>query len=446
MIEILYLSLILLVVLLPLGLFMKNMLPISLKQAVFHPDHSTFDSSMFLSLRLASLEWDHEDGFDDRRGMLLTALRCSASYDLIKDWTSAEQTAVSNYLIYLFTYAQEYVAQRNIRYAAAQYVAAAGDDAKAIWTDNSWDVFNQLNSRLPMPLMPQVIAWTELMNPLIRYAPEIAIRNIPTANYLCWIPTKTYAEMSALRATLMTHLEGMNWLRKAQIPFVSAPLTIALANQPHMVLYRNDPESAFWYESQSIMIDAGGVHTWRHPQAVDVAAGNIANYVYHYLPGMEPFPLYGVKDLCSVYNGANNLYGCLTDGSAHNNMPFVTYADDKVHIAKISFTGNAVALTLFTIITLVELTGILQVAKPDADDYANYESMFVGWLQQTTSPTVWDTATENTIATMFAPKVGPAIKPPRGGGGNHGKTQNKGKRNRGHRRPQSSRDNREAEA
>jgi len=422
-----------------------SMLPTSPKQALAHPDLTTFGTTSFLRIRLQSLIWDHANGLASRQALLMNALRAAASYDLIKDWQTTEQNNASTYLENLLAYAQEFIAQRNIRLLAAQYCNEFGDDTKCIWTDATWENFVRLQSRLSLPFLPQIVELVELMNPVLRFADENPTRNIPAGSMVYWIPTKTSAQMFAMRATLLSLVEGVNWLKKVQIPFTAGGLPLFLAAGPKiMSVLPATPEFVFWFSEAQLVSDTSGSHTWLGTFDSDPYAGKITSTTYHFIPGVDPYPLYGLKAIMSRYDGTNNPLGSVYDGATANNMPGVTYANDKMHVALIALTGNVTSVALMANTDVVKLERhflcALSNATPANDTYS---PVLNGYWSQTTSATVWATAAENTITGIFSAIRGPtADKQKRASrGGNHGKRPNQSQR---HRRPAKTRDDREA--
>lgn len=441
-------ALFVLVVLVSIGGVLVSMLPTSAKQALAHPDLTTFTTNNFLRVRLMSLCWDHANGMSQRQTLLLNALRAAASYDHIKDWQTTEQNNASSYLMYLLAYAQEFVAQRNIRLVAPQYCAAFGDDSKCVWTDATWENFVRLHSSLALPFLPQVVELVERMNPVVRCADENATRNIPSASLLYWIPSKTSTEMFALRSTLLGLIEGVNWLKKVQIEFSAGGLPLFLAAGPKLLsVLPITPEFLFWFAESQLVVDNGGTHSVKSSFGSDPYDGNIASTVYHFIPGVDPYPLYGLKAIMSRYHATNNPLGIVVDGSTTNNMPGVTYANDKIHMALIALTGNATSISLMDKADLPKLQRYFLCALANtnsANDH--YSSAFNGYWFQTTSNVVWSTAAENTITGIFQARHGPVIDKQRQKGSKKGQGGKRyGQKRKGrYRRPKKTRDNREA--
>jgi len=346
--------------------------------------------------------------------MWLNALRAAGSFDEIKDWNASEQLAISTYINTLFDLCFDYLAQANIRRLAAQYCCTLGDDTKAIWTDVAWATYNMLLERLPLPLLPQVAELVYSLQPIIQFSDPVRERNIPPGFALQWIPYHTYAEALALRGTLLAQLEGLTWMKKVSLPVVMG--TIAqLFKQPARVI-RIAPTNEFiwlWHE-MPLSIDDGGTHTWYSSETICNSENWDIWTEYYFLPGTEPYPLWGFKTFYHPYDGTYNLMGCLYDGQGSNNLPGLTYANGttlnpKYSIALISFANTTTTITQLTH-PVGELNTVSQIWGAykswhglDASEAETIVAMFYG---QSTGATVWTDAALNTVTSLWQAQRG----------------------------------------
>lgn len=404
------------------------MLPVSPKTWLNNPLLTEFESGNYCIVRLCVLDWTYSSGLDKVKTLLMNAMKGAASYDLIKDWTAAEQTAVQTYLTTLLKLCQEYVSHRNIRVVAAQYCAKLGDDLKHIWTDATWLVFQNLMDKLTLPLLPEAIALTELLNPVVKYADGILERNINPGFLLYWVPSTTPSEAMALRADLLNALEGMNWIKKAQLRMDVGSIARALSAGPRFVTPGVSNEWMYWWAETPYYYDTSGTDTLDYgPGAPHVSsATNIESTVYYWLPRTEPVPMYGLKRLLFPYHATYNDVGRMVNPATANKIPGVTFANDKLHLAQIKFTGNDTSVTLPGKTDTVKFSGLLGVAIHDIADATHgtidvrYSALATFFQSQTTGTTAWSYAAQNTLTTLWGVVHGPKPKGSRGPSSNAG--------------------------
>jgi hypothetical protein len=397
---------------------LPGVLPHSPRAAQAGSRISSWDDSDYLIIRMAQLKPTHSDGLSSRQSEVNIALMQVASFDVIKDWESNQQTALDTLLLELLEFVWELVAQNNIRVKLVDYVATYGSDTTAIWTEDGWESFLQELRANPIPMLEVILQIVGLLQPVVMLQPGNPFRGFPPSFLLYWTPHKTLAEMRTLRNSIFTHVHGLNHLKKIGHAFMKFVPDVIKILSPQ-VLPGATSVWAFFYNEMNVFHQppAGDLPANQNvlDSAFDVDGGNIASGSYYYTPNDLPYYGYAFLKWINKYSAVNNPMGCLyydEDDVIPKSGGNIAIADSEFAIIRAKFI-QATELDYIGYAAdenLVDIFGVIANGMTTATGSQtvtpNLLPMFSQLHSSTTHSSVWDNSVRNMIAQMIGMPTG----------------------------------------
>jgi hypothetical protein len=304
------------------------------------------DSDDHLNVLLRTFKPHSSSGVATIRSDILEGMLAGVRTTDLKDITTAEKTAASEYVVEYAEVQQEWISQRNLRAMVPAYAGALAADVIGCWTQDNWKTQYGLWAGDVLVGLPGIDKLIAALNPVIQLEAPNPARNFYGAHLLMFVPSYATTDMKTARDSLRSNSQdAISFFRKAGIEMTRVgalpPVPVIKAqdlnrtayglalNERTILMRRNAGNSAVIEYSAHPRTNIGSSATW------------FTTSNYSYPEGESPHPLQYLVRYLDKYVATYNVVGSVEN--AVDTTLGISNAANYFRMARVSRTGTTFA-------------------------------------------------------------------------------------------------------